>query len=110
MKTLSIFSLLILLFTHSFSQPLEGRWTGTFNYDKRGSPFINKYIIAPIKLDFVLNIDSSYSVYSFTEGLDSRGGDTTHVCAVFYRRINEDSIYLEEMRLVNPTNVPPICF
>ena len=101
------------LFNHNcFSQSLEGEWKGSFTY-AHIDPKIPYYTFqtdqTPIKITFVLNTDSSYSVYSYSNGPDSRGRDTTYVCAVFFKKISSDSIYLEEMRFIKPENVQTDC-
>ena len=111
MKLLFIF-LALFLGNNCFSQSLEGVWKGSWTYYYRSSKFPGRDFQTgnnPIKLQFVLNPDSSYSVYSFTKGLNSKGKDTTFVRSVFYRKISEDSIYLEEIRIVKPENVPRGC-
>ena len=112
MKLLVILLSFILFSYNCFSQSLEGEWKGTFTYAYI-NPKIPYYTFqtdqTPIKITFVLNADSSYSVYSYSSGPSSRGHDTTYVCAVFFKKISSDSIYLEEMRIIKPENVPFIC-
>lgn len=96
----------------SFSQSLEGEWNGSFTYayvDPNMPYYTFQKDQSPIKITFVLNSDSSYSVYSYSNGPNSRGRDTTYVCTVFYKKISTDSVYLEEMRMVKPENVPHDC-
>ena len=52
-----------------------------------------------IDLEFILNPDTSYSVYSYTF-LSYPG---TAVCKVYYEKLSRDSIFLEE---VENTTVP----
>ena len=60
-------------------------------------------------MEFILNNDSSYTIRSYKDMTDRDGNETTEVCAVFYRMISSDSIYLEEMKIIKPENVPTIC-
>ena len=112
MKLLITLLSLNLFSDNCFSQSLEGEWKG-FMTTSYVDPKIPYYTFqtnqAQIKLTFVLNSDSSYSVYSYSSGPDSRGNDTTYVCAVLFKKISSDSIYLEEMRIIKPENVPFVC-
>ena len=99
----------ILFFSVPFkgsSQLLKGEWTGTIiTYDTAGNR-LNYY--PTIKLKFILN-DDVYSVYSYSDGQDTNGNDTTVVCKVYYELIGKDSIYLEEVEVIQPQNIKPLC-
>jgi hypothetical protein len=107
MKVILISILLFSISSHSFSQILEGEWKGSCDaYNK----FNKRQNYCPsMKLKFVLNNDSSYSVHSFSEGKNSKGLDTIVVCKVFYKQTAADSIYLEELEVLAPQNLMPIC-
>ncbi len=112
MKLLITFLSFTLFGFISYGQSLEGEWNGSFTYayvDPKMPYYTFQQDQTPIKITFVLNPDSSYAVYSYSDGKNSRGRDTTIVCAVFYKRISSDSVYLEEMRMIKPENVPTNC-
>lgn len=112
MKSLITFSSFFLFSYNCFTQSLAGKWEGSFTYayvDPKMPYYTFQQDQTPIKITFVLNSDSSYSVFSYSNGPNSRGRDTTYVCAVFYKRISSDSVYLEEMRMIKPENVPTNC-
>jgi hypothetical protein len=112
MKLLILLLSLNLFNYNCFSQSLEGEWNGSFTYaeiDPKMPYYTFQTNQTPIKLTFVLNTDSSYSVYSYSNGRNSQGRDTTYVCAILFKKISSDSIYLEEMRIIKPENVPFVC-
>ena len=111
MKHLLLLLTLGIISGNCSSQSLEGNWKGTYTIKGYypNTTFENPNISAPLKFEFILNNDSSYSVRSYMDMTDENGNETTEVCAVFYRRISSDSIYLEEMKIIKPENVPTIC-
>ena len=112
MKLLIILLTLCLCSYTGSSQSLEGEWNGSFTYsytDLKIPDYTFQKDKTPIKITFMLNADSSYSIFSYSNGPNSRSRDTTYVCAVFYRKISSDSLYLEEMRMIKPENVPSDC-
>lgn len=103
MKTFSILTLIISCSFHCSSQSLEGEWRGSYQIDYT-LPSI------PIKLYFTLNKDSSYNIFSYSKGQDSKGRDTILVCKVLYKFLTKDSIQLEETEILKPKNALPACF
>jgi hypothetical protein len=101
----------VLIFENCLSQSLEGVWKGS--YTVKGyypnTTIENPNISADLKIEFILNNDSSYTVRSYKDMTDRNGDETTQVCTVLYRRISSDSIYLEEVKIIKPDNVPTIC-
>ena len=97
----------------ALSQSLEGDWKGKYESSQivQFAPTIPG--ITPnsvsISLKFILNKDSSYSVFSFTKGLNLTIPDTTVVCRVI-GQFRNDSLYLEEVQMLLPIGVPPSCF
>lgn len=93
------------------SQSLEGIWKGTFTVKGYypNTNIENPNLSADLKVEFILNTDSTYIVHSYKDMTDRNGKDTIQVCAVFYRMISSDSICLEEMKIIKPDNVPTIC-
>jgi hypothetical protein len=84
------------------AQSLEGDWQGSFtslNPDPYAQlPFANGGFF---NLKFILNKDNSYTVYSYY-----KGSDTTNVFEVLYKRLSEDSILLQETKIIKPQNDP----
>lgn len=101
MKLFTISVLLTFGTIQSHSQLLQGRWEGTFS-DNYG-----KY---PIYLDFILNGDTTYSVYSYSTGFTLTGKDTSITCLVYYELISQDSLYLEEIEVVGSEKYRSACF
>lgn len=95
----------------SFSQSLEGEWRGSYDIEY-SMPF--QKTTRPISLYFVLNKDSSYTIYSYSGGKDINGNDTVVVCKVAYKvkykRGKIRSLYLEETEVLKPLNAQPACF
>jgi hypothetical protein len=106
MKIISTIVLFIFLSLRCFSQSLEGEWKGSYDIDLD----VPVSVTRPIKLYFVLNKDSSYNVYSYSKGQDLDRRDTIIVCKVLYKKISEDSLYLEEIQVLKPKNAAPSCF
>lgn len=52
-----------------------------------------------MKLQFHLNKDSTYDVYSFTKYKNNKS-----VCKMLYKMLNKHSIYLEEKELIRTNN------
>ena len=98
MKTTLLFLFVFLISLSGFSQSLEGEWNGSYTYN---SPYdIRHPNPTRIRLKFILNKDSSYTVFSNSDDLDFN-----YVYSVTYKRISPDSIYLREQRIIEPTNV-----
>ncbi len=111
MKHLFILFLLFLFCQQISSQSLEGDWKGKFVTTQIGpipAPSSISEKPTAISLRFLLNKDSSYSVYSFTKGLNSKRQDTIVICKVT-GVFSKDSIYLVEVELVEPRGIPS-CF
>ena len=83
------FTLFLVSFSRLFCQSLEGEWEGWYN--------INGTIkdTAIVKLQFRLNKDGTYDVYSFTRFRSDKS-----VCKMSYKMLSEHSIYLEENELI----------
>lgn len=107
MKTISTLILFIFLSLQSFSQSLEGEWRGSY-YIEFGIDYPT--ITHPITLYFVLNKDSSYTIYSYSKGKDVDGNDTIVVCKVVYKKTSARSLYLEETQVLRPIDAPATCF
>jgi hypothetical protein len=108
MKSIPVFLFIFLISFNCFSQSLEGEWEGTFTLSNPTTnlpslPFImGGYVF----LKFILNEDSTYTVYT-----SYKGGDTMNIFEVLYKRISKDSIYLQETKAIKPKyNQMPKCF
>jgi hypothetical protein len=98
MKSISVFLFTFLISLNCFSQSLEGDWTGSYILSNPSPnlpplPFIMQGIVY---LKFILNDDGSYTVYS------SYRADTINIFEVLYKRISENSIYLQETKIIKP--------
>lgn len=96
MKTILLFLSVFLISISCFSQSLEGEWNGLYRIT---SDNIHRPYPTRIRLNFILKEDGSYMVYSNSEDLNF-----DFVYLVHYKRISSDSIYLEEMRIIEPAN------
>lgn len=93
LKTI-ILSLFFLLFSQEpFSQVLSGQWEGQYTLDATFK--------IPIFLEFKWNIDSTYTVNSYSV-VNFKGKDTIAVCWVKMVMKNKHSIYLEEKEVISP--------
>lgn len=107
--TILIYSL--LLSCSSISQSFEGEWKGAFetlsyNSSTKSSFFSNDHNL--IRLRFTLNKDSSYTVYSFSDERITNGAKIT-VIAQLSGRVYKDSLYLEEVAIIGPKDLPRQC-
>lgn len=103
MKKAFLWPLLNLAVLNCWSQSFEGKWQGLFTYNHADSRYdnINNY---PIKLNIVLNSDSSYSCTSEFKGLDNDDVFTTITCGALVKVISEDSVYIQEIVIYTPKN------
>jgi hypothetical protein len=86
----------------AYSQLLQGEWEG--NFTENGT-------VWPIYLDFKLNADSSYTVYSYSKSKTVNGTDSVVTCLVYYKFLSQDSLYLEEIEVIEPIKYPTVsCF
>lgn len=109
MKRLILIIFFGLLSAISFSQSLAGDWEGVFETTKP-EPYMGhaEFTATSIKLQFIVNKDSSYTVFSYTRGLEHHGHDTTVICKVT-GEFGKDSVYLREVTVVLPANYPSTC-
>ena len=112
MKELLLYLHFILLPSICFSQTLEGDWKGKYYVTSNNgysTPFSTAERAMEIKLRFILNKDSSYIVFSYSGGRNSKNEDTTVICNVV-GQLTPDSVYLEEIELLMPKDISPMCF
>jgi hypothetical protein len=109
MKFLFLSLLSIFVTKASHAQELEGEWYGSFKYK------YDAISIPPalINLKFVLNKDSTYTIYSYT-AFDyykkKKQYFDTSICLVHMERLTADSIILEEKKHLSPIADSPNCF
>ena len=92
--------MIISVSNKAYSQLLKGEWEGDFIFNN---------LRHRIYLEFILNPDTTYSVFSYSEGLNSEGKDPTVICKVYYKLLSQDSIYLEELEVIAPKNAASTC-
>jgi hypothetical protein len=106
MKTL--FSLIIfqLVTNVCYAQLLEGSWKGSYTLNHNGR---ESSVYYPIQLDFILTNDSTYAVYSYSEGHSKSKVVDKIKCSVQYVLFTKDSIYLKELEILAPHDANPRC-
>ena len=92
------------MYTHSYSQLLNGEWKGSLGSEFPSSPYSSE-----IKLFFQSVGDTNYKIYSYCRGRKSTGEDTIVVAKVTYKQITKDVIHLEETEVVKPRQVVNNC-
>jgi hypothetical protein len=83
----------------SHAQNITGLWKG--NFQSNDPKYSAKY---PIYLNFLLNADSTYTVYSYSWTTKADGSDTTCVCEATCKFSGKDSLYVEEQYIILPQN------
>ena len=111
MKRRIVLLFLILIMKSSFCQRLEGEWEGNFetnavNFNTFATNTKSKSI--RIKLKFTLKSDSTYNIYSYTEGLYFNQREPVVCSMTGY--IREDSIFLREVSNISPSYTSNIGF
>lgn len=104
MRTVLLFMLLLFLAPSSKAQLLKGQWEGHFT---------DNGIKYPMILEFILNADTTYSVFSYSQNLGIPflpKKDSAYVCKVSYRFTPPDEVYLEEIEVVSPSSATQDCF
>ncbi len=109
LKHIYVLLLVSFSFNYGIAQSLEGKWVGrNFMPGKESLMSLN---ITRIN-------DTTYNMYTYTfsnedNSLIPSNEDTTTAekCLVNYKLVGQDSIYLEEVKLLNkPTSNKGICF
>ena len=101
-----LFPFFIMLSFSGISQSLEGIWHGEYTYTHLDGKKISSPTEVPINLKFILNEDSSYTIYSAIKGSNAKGLDTT-VITLVSGQFSKDSIYLEELEVIAPKDISP---
>ena len=89
-----------------YSQLLEGQWQGSYSTDLAGLEIGESLI----ELNFRLIGDTSYQIYSYSTGENTKGDKVRVTAKVYYKLISKDSIYLEEIEDLEPPDAKPMCF
>ena len=106
MKWLVISVILVFNAAKVRCQDLSGIWKGTYVFGTVAFPsFMNN-----IYLEFKLNEDSTYQVYSYTKTKYIDGKDTAAVCKVTYKMKTNRTLILQETELISPDTLPRLCF
>jgi hypothetical protein len=100
LRLLFITTLLMYAVVKGYSQKMTGLWKG--NYESGTAKY-------PIYLNFLLNADSTYTIYSYSWTTKADGSDTTCVCEVKYQLFGKDSVYLEEQYVILPRGPATSC-
>jgi len=106
-----VYVLLLVLFTFNYgiTQSLEGKWEGKIYMPRK---------VTLMSLNITRINDSTYNMYTYTfnneeNSMSPSKEDTANAakCLVNYRIVGQDSIYLEEVKLLNKnTSNKGICF
>jgi hypothetical protein len=97
---LFIITALLTYATSGHAQKMQGLWKG--NYESGAVKY-------PIYLIFLLNADSTYTIYSYSWTVKADGSDTTCVCEAAYLFFGGDSLYLEEQYVILPQTPVQAC-
>ncbi len=106
MKQTFILILASVISNFCYSQLLAGHWQGSFTTNLSGFEIGE----SPIELNFTIINDTSYKVFSYSNGENTQGGKVRVITKVYYKLISKDLIYLEETEDVEPLNIKPSCF
>ena len=103
-----LFSIIIfqIATTVCYSQLLEGTWKGSYTTIYNGRQ-ISQYL--PIELNFTITNDTTYSVYSYSNGHSKSKISDKIKCSVQYELFTKDSIYLKELEIIDPFDANPRC-
>ncbi|MES2848025.1 MAG: hypothetical protein V4685_03130 [Bacteroidota bacterium] len=104
MKQLLILMINSILFLNSSSQSLEGEWKGTYTAYFPSTTTVNKYYDNDIKIDIILNEDSTYTVYSYAGKPYARGHYADYKCEITCAILGDDNIMFVETKVVQPEN------
>ena len=96
-RTLIICTICCMAALPGLSQSLAGEWNGFYNYYYGSGTMVAPASDMPLKLKITVNSDSTYKIISYS----GRGEEETE-CAVYYRKLSEDSVFLQEMRVMKP--------
>jgi hypothetical protein len=104
MKNLFLLTLFSTGFLNSFSQSLTGEWEGSFTAYFPSTTIVNGAYKNDMKIEFILNNDSTYTIYSYAGEPYARGNFTDHKCEVTYMILSDENIFLEETKVIQPEN------
>jgi hypothetical protein len=104
MKLIFIIISFLLFSVNSVSQSLEGIWKGTFTAYLPMTNTVNIYYENSIKVEIILNKDSTYGIYSYAGEPYARGSFTDYVCEMSSLMLDESTIFLKEIKVVKTPN------
>ena len=106
----SILTILIFLSLISHSQSLTGFWEGKITDENPAVSDPRLRSSVPLVLNITMEKDSTYSITSFTMLQDSLKNNIVVSSKVVYKMLGSDSIYLEEISVIEPAGFTNICF
>ena len=109
LKNVYVLLLVSFTFNYGIAQSLEGKWEGKIYMPSN---------VTLMSLNIIRINDTTYNMYTYTfsnedNSLIPSNEDTATAtkCIVNYKLVGQDSIYLEEVKLLNkPTSNKGICF
>jgi hypothetical protein len=105
MRLIFVLALLFLVFLKSYSQNLQGEWKGTFTAYLPSTTIVNQYYKNEITIEIIQNTDSTYSIFSYAGDPYVRGHHTDYKCEIEYIMVSDNTIILEEAKVVSPEGV-----
>ncbi len=100
--------LLVLLFfatgLNSFSQSLAGKWEGSFTAYFPSTTIVNGAYKNDMRIEIVLNPDSTYTIYSISGEPYAKGSYSDHNCETTYMMLDDENIFIEEIKVIQPPN------
>jgi hypothetical protein len=106
LKSIKVFLLTIsgfIITLNVYSQSLEGIWKGSFTARFPGIETVNSAWLNKMKVEIVLNPDSTYSVYTHSGDPFVRGDYTNRICRANYL-MDSTSLFLQESVVLSPAN------
>lgn len=107
-RSLFIFLLVSMISVSAAAQSLEGAWEGT--YSDEDYNYLNIRNEFSIQLYFQLKSDDTYSIYSTSYFYKGKPNETKIICLLNYQLVGNDSIYLEEVKVIQAGDVESSCF
>lgn len=107
-RFLFIFLLMAMISVSAAAQSLEGAWEGT--YSDEDYNYLNIRNEFSIQLFFQLNGDGAYSIYSTSYFYKGKQNEAKIICLLNYQMVGTDSIYLEEVKVIQAGDVESSCF
>ena len=101
MKTLVLIFGYLLFNLNSFSQSLAGIWKGTYTAYLPLTKTVNEYYKNTLKIEFLLNSDSSYLIYSYSQIPYGNGSGAENKCEIVKLSTTDDNVVLLETKVID---------